>query len=156
LKKYWFIALGGVLGAISRYYIKNIHILPNRGSLPINTFIINITGSFILALLLTAASEILNFDENIKLGIGTGFLGAFTTFSSMCKDAALLIHSGNFITAFSYLFLSAIIGIFTSYLGYITGITVIGVNSKKLSREAMEEIAVSSFEERKVFDELNN
>lgn len=147
MRRYSFIALGGVLGAISRYYIKNIHILGYNGYLPLNTFIINITGSFILAMLLTTASEVFNFDEDIKLGIGTGFLGAYTTFSSMCKEAVILLRSGNFFAAFSYLCLSTIAGLFSAYLGYTVARVLLRKYSKKLYVNEVPETAMSRYKE---------
>lgn len=147
MRRYSFIAVGGILGAIIRYYIKNIHILGYKGDLPINTFIINITGSFMLALLLTIASEVWSFDEDIKIGIGTGFLGAFTTFSSMCKEAVMLLRDGYFLAAFSYLCLSTITGLFTAYLGYSVARLFLRAYVKKLNIKSMEEITISNSEE---------
>jgi CrcB protein len=126
LKKYFFVGLGGFLGAISRYYIKNIIILDYSGSFPLNTFVTNITGSFLLAFLLTAALLVKNFDEDIRLGIGTGFLGAYTTFSTFCKESTLLMNRGLYFTAGSYMLFSALLGIASSYLGAWTGKKVAG------------------------------
>ncbi|MFL0266700.1 fluoride efflux transporter CrcB [Candidatus Clostridium radicumherbarum] len=117
MRKYIFIGLGGILGAILRYYIKNIQLYHYNGAFPLNTFIINITGSFLLAFILTAALLIKGFDSDIKLGIGTGFIGAYTTFSTMCKETALLITSGYFVSAACYILLSIILGLGAAYLG---------------------------------------
>ena len=79
-----FIAIGGMLGSISRFAIKNIHMWNYHENTSLNTLFINITGSFLLALILTIAFEVWNFDPDILLGIATGFLGAYTTFSTLC------------------------------------------------------------------------
>ena len=85
MKKYSYIAVGGMLGAMSRFGIENIQLWDFQ-SFPVQTLLVNITGSFFLLLLLTTAFEVLAFDPNIRLGIATGFLGAYTTFSTLCKE----------------------------------------------------------------------
>lgn len=119
MRKYFFIAIGGFLGAISRVFIKNLHILNYKGDFPINTFIINITGSFILALVLTTAFEVWKFDSDIRLGIATGFLGAYTTFSTFCKETNNLLNQQQFITALIYVLFSVGIGFLFAYAGVL-------------------------------------
>ena len=93
MRKYIFIAIGGMLGAILRYFIKNIHIYNYKEAIPINTLLINVSGSFLLALILTIAFEIFEFDADLRLGIATGFLGAYTTFSTLCKETVNLMNA---------------------------------------------------------------
>lgn len=132
MRKYIFIGIGGILGAILRYYIKNIHIYQYNGVFPLNTLIINITGSFILALILTVTFEVLEFDSDIRLGIATGFLGAFTTFSTMSKETVILINSGYYYSAIAYLTVSAMLGLSAAYFGTVLARDVI---SKIVNRE---------------------
>ena len=120
MKKYVFIFIGGILGAILRYLIKNIDITSfYSGVLPLNTLFINICGSFILALVLTTAFEVYDFNVNIRLGIATGFLGAFTTFSTLCKESVNLIRQGHYYSSIIYLFSSVLLGLMAAYLGVI-------------------------------------
>ena len=119
MRKYMFIGIGGILGAILRYYIKNVHIYHYKEAIPLNTLLINITGSFVLALVLTIAYEIWDFDSNIRLGIATGFLGAYTTFSTMCKETFALAVSGYYYSALSYITVSTILGLGAAYFGIV-------------------------------------
>ncbi|WP_238883345.1 fluoride efflux transporter CrcB [Clostridium sp. YIM B02551] len=120
MKKYIFIFIGGMLGAILRYLIKNIDITSfYSGVIPLNTLVINICGSFILALVLTTALEVYDFNSNIRLGIATGFLGAFTTFSTLCKESVNLIRQGHYYSSIFYLFSSVILGLIAAYLGVL-------------------------------------
>lgn len=149
MRKYIYIGVGGVLGAILRYYIKNIHIYHYKELIPLNTLLINISGSFILALVLTIAYEIWDFDSNIRLGIATGFLGAFTTFSTMCKETVTLIESGNYYSALSYITTSTVLGLAAAYFGIIIAREAV---SKLVSKEdyesaILEECASDSQEE---------
>ncbi|WP_291633966.1 fluoride efflux transporter CrcB [Clostridium sp.] len=119
MRKYTFIAIGGMLGAILRYIIKNIHLYHYKGIIPINTILINVSGSLILALILTISFEIFELDSDIRLGIATGFLGAYTTFSTLCKETVNLINQGNSYSAISYIALSTILGLAAAYLGVV-------------------------------------
>jgi CrcB protein len=125
LKKYIFIGFGGFLGAVSRYFIKNIHIYHYREVIPINTLIINVVGSFLIGLLLTIAFEIWEMDDHIRLGVTTGFLGAFTTFSTLCKDTVQLLKNGDYYSAISYLTMSTVLGLIAVYLGIVVAREVV-------------------------------
>lgn len=144
MRKYIFIGLGGILGAILRYYIKNIHINNYNLAVPLNTFIINITGSFALALILTIALEIYEFDSDIRLGIGTGFIGAYTTFSTMCKEAVLLISSGYYYLAISYITVSTILGLGAVYLGVLIAREVVAKIVEVRRYKAIAEAEIAS------------
>lgn len=119
MRKYVFIGLGGILGTFLRYYIRNIQIYHYHENIPINTLAINVLGSFILALILTVAFEIWEINANLRLGIATGFLGAFTTFSTLCKETVELMHAGDYFSAISYITVSTVLGLVAAYFGII-------------------------------------
>ncbi|NMC56947.1 MAG: fluoride efflux transporter CrcB [Eubacteriaceae bacterium] len=119
MRKYVYILIGGAIGAVLRVVIKGINLFNYSGNIPINTLIINISGAFILMFFLTVAFEVAGFDANIRLGISTGFLGAFTTFSTLCKETVVLIFNGYYFSAFLYILLSFVLGLATAYAGYI-------------------------------------
>lgn len=139
MRKYIFIGAGGFLGAILRLWIKTIPLQNYKELIPINTLFINITGSFILALITTAALEIFKMDVDIRLGICTGFLGAYTTFSTMCKEASELINKGYYFSSLSYIVNSVVLGLAAAFLGIVVAREVIqkyvdkNINSEELS-----------------------
>ncbi|MCO1602343.1 fluoride efflux transporter CrcB [Desulfosporosinus nitroreducens] len=104
------IAVGGALGALSRYglgmYLSNRW---NQG-FPLHTFLINIIGAFLLGFLHILFVERLNVSPLWRLGIGVGFLGAFTTFSTFGFEVISLLEGGSLLTAGLYTFLSIIVG----------------------------------------------
>ena len=104
------IAVGGALGALSRYslglWITNKW---NHG-FPLHTFIINITGAFLLGFINIFLLERYAINPIWRIGIGVGFLGAFTTFSTFGYEAITLIQEGNIYTALLYTLLSILVG----------------------------------------------
>ena len=110
MRKYLFIGCGGFLGAVLRYLIRS---LPAGSSgVPLATLAVNVTGAFLMALILTAAcDEFLSVDPDVRLGVTTGLLGAFTTFSTLCRETVGLLRSGNLSAALAYVALSVLLGL---------------------------------------------
>jgi fluoride exporter len=131
MRRYTFIAVGGMLGALSRYAIKNIQIYHYKEVIPINTLLINVSGSFILALILTIAFEVFEFDADIRMGIATGFLGAYTTFSTLCKETVNLMKQGYYYSSISYICFSTILGLAAAYFGVVLAREVVTKLVKK-------------------------
>lgn len=115
--RYICIGIGGFLGANLRYLIKNWTVLNIRNSFPLDTLIINSIGCFLLALFLGFAFEILEIDPDLRLGISTGFIGAFTTFSTLCRETVVLYSSGESLMSAIYMFLSIAAGMLAIFLG---------------------------------------
>lgn len=117
MKNYIYIGAGGFLGALSRFLLKQVVIFSYGGSLPINTLIINVTGSFILSFLLFGAADVLELKEEVKLGVATGFLGAYTTFSTLCRESSAMLSRGNYSAFLCYVFISTLLGLLSAALG---------------------------------------
>jgi CrcB protein len=110
LTKYLMVAVGGSLGAMLRYYLGGT-ILGRAGApFPTATFVINVTGSFILGFFLTLATERLHLGANIRLAVAVGFIGAYTTFSTFEYETARLLDDGEFVRALLYVVLSVVVG----------------------------------------------
>jgi CrcB protein len=116
---YIVVFIGGVIGAICRYTLGTF-IAYSPSDFPVNTFIINMLGCLFLGFFLTYTKNKLR--KELILLIGTGFTGAFTTFSTFSLENAKLIGNGQLIISFLYIFLSLGIGVFLSYLGYFFAI----------------------------------
>ncbi len=117
MRKYIFLACGGFAGAILRYSIEQVQIPGYHENIPINTLFINITGTFLMAFILTIAFEVWEIHADIRLGITTGFLGAYTTFSTFCKESVNLMKDGDYFSAISYITVSTILGLGVAYFG---------------------------------------
>lgn len=122
MKKYLLIGAGGFMGALARYGIKSLPIdfhHPLLANLPYYTFIANITGSFLLGIILTATKKPRG-GENVKYVAAVGFLGAYTTFSTFCKETVILLGKGNYTGAFIYVTLSILLGLVSCNVGIVT------------------------------------
>ena len=118
ITKIFSIAIGGAFGAAARYLV-NISPLQNLFQpFPFPTFLINITGSFLIGFLFVLLSDKIDIGENLRLGLTVGFLGAFTTFSTFELELWTLTKENQLLTAFVYFFLSVAAG----FLGVIGGI----------------------------------
>jgi len=114
------IAIGGAFGAVARYLI---NISPLAGlfeKFPFPTFVINISGSFLIGFLMVLFADKYSSNENLRMAIIVGFLGAFTTFSTFEMEMFGLFKERQLITAFLYLALSVIVG----FLGVVTGVSL--------------------------------
>ncbi len=114
------VGLGGFFGAVSRYVVGTL--VANRWGTgwPYGTFIINITGCFIIGFFLTLTAERFTVGEAWKLLFPVGFVGAYTTFSTYEYETVKLIESGAWARALSYVALSTIVGFAAVWLALWT------------------------------------
>lgn len=114
------IAVGGALGAVARYLI-NVSPAANLfDKFPLPTFLINITGSFLIGFLLIVLTDKVEVSDNLRMAIVVGFLGAFTTFSTFQMEIFGLARDRQFVVAAGYLFLSVFVG----FVGVVAGVAL--------------------------------
>ncbi len=114
------IALGGMLGASARYGVGQW--LPTRpGRFPWATFWTNVSGSFVLGLLLVLLLERFPPTRLVRPFLATGILGAFTTMSTYEVETALLVKNGHPVTALVYGVGSLVAGLALAYTGMLAG-----------------------------------
>ncbi len=140
MRKYIYIGCGSFIGAVLRYLIKGIQICNYNENVPLNTLFINVLGAFLMALILTIAFEVWDFDSDVRLGVTTGFMGAFTTFSTLCKETVVLMQNGDYFSAISYMTVSVMLGLGAAYFGIVlareTGSKLFG--KKEITDDIME------------------
>lgn len=108
-----FVALGGMAGAISRYLVQRV--IKTR-VLPISTMTVNLLGSFLLGWIVG-----IGVHGNLYLLAATGFIGAFTTFSTLNVDLVKLISTRHHKTAAIYFFSTYIGGLLSAVTGLFVG-----------------------------------
>lgn len=113
------IGIGGFLGAIARYGVA-LWIGQRWGrSFPIGTFVINVTGSFLIGLLMTLFTERFMVNPQWRLMLVVGFLGAYTTFSTFEYETGALLKDGEWVIAMLNVVLSVIAGFIALKLGEV-------------------------------------
>lgn len=115
------VALGGALGAVSRFCIGNIVSKCLGSSLPYGTFLINIVGCFFMGLLMTVIAERQLLPSAWRLFLCVGFLGGFTTFSSFGYETFSLINNGKLLEALGYAGGSVVLGLLAAVIGVYIG-----------------------------------
>ncbi|AIM17207.1 MULTISPECIES: fluoride efflux transporter CrcB [Neobacillus] len=110
------VGLGGFFGAMARYFIsKKLNgIAPNR--IPMGTLIVNLIGSFLLGIITGAHANAM-----IVLLLGTGFMGAFTTFSTFKLELIKLYLNKDNKNFLLYIIITYSAGMILAYLGYVIG-----------------------------------
>ena len=99
---YLAIAAGGAVGAISRYWMTGSVGQMLGFSFPFGTLSVNVLGSFLMGLFAILLTEKIPLDDSVRLGLITGMLGAFTTFSAFAMDTLGLMESGAMVKTLVY------------------------------------------------------
>lgn len=111
------IALGGALGAVSRYGLSTQVYNWLGRDLPWGTLIVNLLGSFLMGLLAILLTTRFYVEEPLRNGLLIGFLGALTTYSTFAMDKLLLLQQGEYLKAGAYMLLSLLVCLFAVILG---------------------------------------
>jgi CrcB protein len=115
----FFIGIGGFLGAISRYGVA-LWIGQRWGrNFPLGTFLINISGSFLIGLLMSLFTERFMVNPQWRLLLIVGFLGAYTTFSTFEYETGALVKDGEWLIAMLNVILSVSVGFIALKLGEV-------------------------------------
>lgn len=111
------VAFAGAAGALTRYGIGSAF---GERSFPWTTLTINVTGSFLLGLVLTMANE-RGWSPDLTTPVAVGFLGAYTTFSTFAWEGLDLGRADRVATAAAYIVGSVALGLLAAAAGWGTG-----------------------------------
>ena len=114
------VGVGGMVGAASRFGISQLISERWGSALPYGTFVVNLTGSFAIGVILTLLLD-RTADPAWRLLIVTGFLGGYTTFSSYSFELMALIGGGRLGWAAVYLIASNLAGLAACFGGAVCG-----------------------------------
>ena len=113
------IALGGALGAVSRFLLGNAVSKAIGSALPYGTFVINVVGCFAMGLLMTIIVDREILPAAWRLFLCVGFLGGFTTFASFGYEALMLVTEGRLLAVLAYLGGSVFLGLVAAGVGVL-------------------------------------
>jgi CrcB protein len=121
LLKYVMVGIGGFIGAIARFWLGS-YIGTKMGTrFPYGTFVINISGSFLIGLILTFLSERTHLDPSWHYLVPVGFIGAYTTFSTFEYETLRTVQDGQFLIASLNVTLSVLLGFAAVWAGAVAG-----------------------------------
>jgi CrcB protein len=113
------IGIGGFVGAVARYGLAAWIGQRWGRSFPLGTFVINVSGSFLIGLLMTLMAERFTENPQWRLLLVVGFLGAYTTFSTFEYETGALLKDGEWLFAGLNVVLSVIVGFVALKLGEV-------------------------------------
>jgi len=124
LMPYLLVGLGGFIGANTRFVVARLVGALFETRFPLGTFVINVSGSFLLGVLGTlVAQKVMPNSEAMRLALGVGFLGAFTTFSTFEFETHALFDDGSWLTATTNMFASLFVGLLAVRAGIVVAKT---------------------------------
>jgi fluoride exporter len=141
-RKLLLVLAGGFCGAVIRYLLAQPLLalaaaLPGAHTgFPYDTLLINLSGALVIGLLFGAFEHGAPISPDVRLTLGTGFLGAYTTFGSFMVGAATLLRHGQFPAALLYLVVAMAGGVTLAFAGF----TLAGA---RIERRRMARLAAS-------------
>jgi CrcB protein len=115
------IAIAGALGALARYGVGGLILTRTGRTFPWETFVVNVTGSFILGFVFTLMTEQLTTASWLRAAVTIGFVGAYTTFSTLTYETYRLMEDGALGLAAANVLGSVMAGLLAVYLGIVAG-----------------------------------
>lgn len=115
------IGIAGALGALARYGIGGLIVTRVGRTFPWETFVVNITGSFVLGFVFTLMTEQLTTASWLRAAVTIGFVGAYTTFSTLSFETYRLMEDGALGLAAANVLGSCAAGLLAVYLGVVAG-----------------------------------
>lgn len=117
MSKILVIGLGGLIGAISRYFLSEYVHRVLGASFPYGTLCVNVLGCMLAGCVMFAVEEKQIFSPDVALFITVGVLGAFTTFSTFGYETVSLLRQNHFIPAMSTAAANVLLGLTAVWLG---------------------------------------
>jgi CrcB protein len=117
MQPYIAIAIGGVLGCWARYAMTNLVQAIYGRDFPYATLSINVLACFLMGFLFVETLERLTISPVLRIGILTGFIGGFSTFSTFAMETLLLAEQGDANKSVLYVALSIFLGMLATFGG---------------------------------------
>jgi CrcB protein len=121
LIKYLMVGIGGFLGSVLRFWLGSFIGGRLGARFPYGTFVINVTGSFLIGMVLAVLATKAHWNSNWRYLIPIGFIGGYTTFSAFEYETFQLFQDGQLLTAMLNIALSVVIGVVGVWVGVVAG-----------------------------------
>ncbi len=111
------IGIGGGLGSLARYAIAVVAVPWSAGGFPWGTFTVNVVGSLLVGIVIAAAVDRQWLSPDLRLVLGVGFCGGFTTMSSFSFETLALLEQGAVGLAFGYVAATLVVCLAATWAG---------------------------------------
>lgn len=115
------VGIGGFIGSIARYLVGGWFAARFGSAFPYGTFVINITGSFVIGFFLAFAQDRVSLSPYWRLFFAVGFVGGYTTFSTFEYESISLLQNGEMLLGAIYMIGSLVIGAVAAIGGIALG-----------------------------------
>ncbi len=119
MRTFLLIGLGGALGAWARWAVSGAIAARWGTAFPLGTFLVNASGSFAIGFFLTLVAARASGGADARALVATGFLGAYTTFSTFSFETVALLRAGEILTALGYVAASLLLGLAATAAGIL-------------------------------------
>jgi len=126
----WYIALGSAIGGVGRYLLGGLVQRSVAGTFPIGTLFVNVTGSFLLGLLLRSAVDTPTLTPELRALLTVGLCGGYTTFSTFSYESLALMEDGDWGRASLYVALSLALSLLATFLGVAAARELVSVRGR--------------------------
>jgi CrcB protein len=126
---WWYVAFGSAVGGVARFAVAAVVQQRVGPNFPVGTLLVNVTGSFLLGLLLRYALGTDAISPEVRALLTTGFCGGYTTFSTFSADTILLLEDGQSMRAGVYVLLSIVLSLAGTWLGILAARELLALRS---------------------------
>jgi CrcB protein len=121
LIKYFMVGIGGFLGSVLRFWMGSFIGGRLGARFPYGTFVINVSGSFLVGMIVTVLATKAHWSPNWRYLIPIGFIGGYTTFSTFEFETLRLAQDGQMLMAILNVTLSVVVGFVGVWAGAVAG-----------------------------------
>ncbi|MBA3496183.1 MAG: fluoride efflux transporter CrcB [Gemmatimonadales bacterium] len=122
----WYIAIGSAIGGVLRYQVGGVVQRLTADTFPLGTLVVNISGSFLLGVLLRYGLGTPTLAPEVRAFLTVGFCGGYTTFSAFSYETVALIEAGGWARAAMYVALSVGLSLLATILGFAAARELVG------------------------------
>lgn len=120
MKLVWYVGIGAAIGGMSRFLLGSFIQQRAGGDFPAGTLVINVTGSFVLGIIMRYAFQADAVSPEMRALLASGFCGGYTTFSTFTYDTAMLVEREEYRRAALYVGSSVALALLFLFLGFAT------------------------------------
>jgi CrcB protein len=125
VEKYFAVGVGGFVGSIARFWLST-YIGQRMGTrFPYGTFLVNISGSFLIGMVMTILAERTQLSPTWRYLVPIGFIGGYTTFSTFEFETLRAIQDGQFTIGLLNVVLSVVLGFAMVWTGAMVGKAIV-------------------------------